>query len=135
MVERQTGKPLTQVRFHGAARDFSSRVNFQCRLSYCVRSPQCAIDFVNICAHVKDPVILVSVRLTMEILKRSSIQPLVGKHDYSAAGFPREKQPKFYIGEISTGQYSDAGKNDDNLNGQPNTSHASKNVCSTPQST
>ena len=33
MVERRTGTPLMQVRFPGAARDFSPRVNFQCRLS------------------------------------------------------------------------------------------------------
>ena len=35
----RTGTPLTQVRFPGAARDFSPRVNFQCRLSFGVRTP------------------------------------------------------------------------------------------------
>ena len=39
LVEHRTGTPLTQVRFPGAARGFSSRVNFQCRLSYGVRTP------------------------------------------------------------------------------------------------
>ena len=37
LVERPIEKPgavLTRVRVPGAARDFSSRVNFQCRLSY-----------------------------------------------------------------------------------------------------
>ena len=34
LIERRTGTPLTQVRFLSAARDFPSRVNFQCRLSY-----------------------------------------------------------------------------------------------------
>ena len=29
LVERRTGTPLTLVRFPGAARDFSPRVNFQ----------------------------------------------------------------------------------------------------------
>ena len=29
LVERRTGTPPTQVRFPGAARDFSSRANFQ----------------------------------------------------------------------------------------------------------
>ena len=43
LVERQTGTPLRQVRFLGAARDFSPRVNFQCRLSYGARTPPCAI--------------------------------------------------------------------------------------------
>ena len=39
LVEHRTGTPPTQVRFPGAARDFSPRVNFQCRLSYGVRTP------------------------------------------------------------------------------------------------
>ena len=38
LVERRTGTPLTQVRFPGTVRDFSSRVNFRRRLSYSVRS-------------------------------------------------------------------------------------------------
>ena len=33
LAERRTGTPLRQVRFPGAARDFSPRVNFQSRLS------------------------------------------------------------------------------------------------------
>ena len=58
LVERRTGTPLTQVRFPGAARDFSPRVNFRCRLSYgvSVHTP-CSIACINICAHVKDPVV------------------------------------------------------------------------------
>ena len=36
LVEHRTGTSLTQVRFPGAARDLSSRVNFQCRLSLTV---------------------------------------------------------------------------------------------------
>ena len=36
LVERRTGTPLTQVRFPGTVRDFSSRVNFRRRLSYSV---------------------------------------------------------------------------------------------------
>ena len=39
LVERRTGTPLGQVRFPGAARDASPRNNFQCRLSYGVRTP------------------------------------------------------------------------------------------------
>ena len=61
--------PLTQVRFPGAARDFSPRVNFQSRLSYGVRTPSCAIACINICVHVKDPVVHVRVRWIMETLK------------------------------------------------------------------
>ena len=58
-----------QFRFPGAARDFSPRVNFQCRLSYGVRTLPCAIACIYICAHVKDPVVRVSLRWIMGILK------------------------------------------------------------------
>ena len=53
----------------GAARNFSSRVNFQCRLAYGVRTPPCAIACIFICAHVKDPVVHVRLRWIMETLK------------------------------------------------------------------
>ena len=43
LVEHWTGTLLMQIRFPCAARDFSLRVNFQCRLSYSVRTPPCAI--------------------------------------------------------------------------------------------
>ena len=66
LVERRTGTPLRQVRFPGAARDFSPRVNFQCRLSYGVRTPPCAIAY---CAHVKAFVAHVRVRWIMETRK------------------------------------------------------------------
>ena len=62
LVERRTGTPLTQVRFHGATRDFSPRVNFRCRLSYGVRTLPCAIACIYICANVTDPVVYVRVR-------------------------------------------------------------------------
>ena len=42
LVERRTGTPLRQVRFTGAAKDFSDSVNFRCRLSDGVRKvPVC----------------------------------------------------------------------------------------------
>ena len=42
LVERRTGTPLRQIRFPGAARDFSPKVKFQCRLSYvCPYTPVC----------------------------------------------------------------------------------------------
>ena len=68
-LEHRTVTPLTQVRFPCAARAFSPRVNFQCRLSYDVRTPPCAIACINICAHVKDPVVYVRVRWITETLK------------------------------------------------------------------
>ena len=69
LVEHRTVTPLTQVRFPGAAKDFLPRVNFQCRLSYGVRRPPCAIACIYICAHVKDPVVPVRVRWAIETLK------------------------------------------------------------------
>ena len=41
----------------------------QCRLSYGVRTPPCAITCIYIYAHVKDPVVHVRVRWTMGTLK------------------------------------------------------------------
>ena len=43
-------------------------VNIQCRLSYGVRTPPCAIARIYICVHVKDPVVHVRVRWIMETL-------------------------------------------------------------------
>ena len=55
LVERRTGTPLTKVRFPDAAREFSPRVSFQCRLSYGVSTLLCAIACTNICVHVRIP--------------------------------------------------------------------------------
>ena len=71
LTGRWTGTPPTQVRFPGGARDFSSSVNFQCRLSHGVRTPPCAIAYINICVHVKDPVVHVRVRWIMERLDKN----------------------------------------------------------------
>ena len=60
---------LMQVWFHGAARYFSPTVNFQCRLSYSVHTPMCAMACFHICEHVKDPIAHVRVRWIMETLK------------------------------------------------------------------
>ena len=62
LVQHRTVTPLTQIRFPGAARDFSPKVNFQCRCSYGVRTSPCAIACINICVHVKYPVVHVRVR-------------------------------------------------------------------------
>ena len=66
LVECQTGTPLMQVQFPIAARHFSPRVKFQCRLSYSVCTPPCAIACINICVHVTDPVVHVRVQWIME---------------------------------------------------------------------
>ena len=57
LVEHGTGVLPTQVQFPGATRDFSSKVNFQCRLSYGVRTCPCAVAYIYICVHSKDPVV------------------------------------------------------------------------------
>ena len=54
LVERPTEKPgviLTRVRVHGAARDCSSRVNFQCRLSFygVCTAPVCSCTHQHLC--------------------------------------------------------------------------------------
>ena len=70
LVEHRTGTPLRLVRFPGAARDFSPRVDFQYRLSYSVRTPLCAIACINICAHAKNPAVVhIRVRWIMETIK------------------------------------------------------------------
>ena len=72
LVEHRTGTQSTQVWIPGEARDFSPRVSMQCRLSYGVRTPPCAIECIYICAHVKDPRVHVRVRWIMETLTHSA---------------------------------------------------------------
>ena len=95
LVEYRTGTPPTQVRFPGAARDFSPRVNFQCRLSDGVPTPPRAIACIYICAHVKDPVVHVRVRWTMETLKAPSMHSRLGNTTPSQLAFPGEGNPNF----------------------------------------
>ena len=81
------------ARHAAAAKEFSLRDKFQCRLL------RCAIACICICAHVKDPVVHVRVRWIMETLKhpactvgwvarlcRSWLSPLEGNPN-----FPWEK--------------------------------------------
>ena len=50
LVEQWTGTSLTQVRFPGAARDFSPTVNIQCRLLRCPYTPVCNRTHQHLCA-------------------------------------------------------------------------------------
>ena len=68
-------KRKRKVRFSGAGRDFSPRVNCQCTLSYGVRNPPCAIACIYLCAHVKDSVVHVRVRWIMETVKHPACTP------------------------------------------------------------
>ena len=70
LVERRTSTPLTLVRFPGAARDF-----FFPESTFIADSPTVSVhprvqcSCINICLHVKAPVVHVRVRWIMEILK------------------------------------------------------------------
>ena len=69
-----------------------------------VRTPPCAIAFINICAHVRDSVVHVRVQWIMEALKHPEctvgwVARLCG------GGFPRGQQPEFLRGEIPMRQY------------------------------
>ena len=44
LAAHRTGTPMTQVRLPGEAREFSPRVNFQCRLSYGVPTAPSAVE-------------------------------------------------------------------------------------------
>ena len=78
----------------GAARDFSPRINFQCRLSCSVRTHPCAIACINICAHVKLPWSMSRVRWIMEALKHPACT--VGwVARLSQLAFPGEGMPNF----------------------------------------
>ena len=99
LVQRRTGTPLAQVRLPGAAGDFSPRVNFRCRLSYAVRTPPCAITCINICAHVRDPVVHVRVWWIMETLKHPPCT--VGwVARLSQLAFPREGNLNFPLEKL-----------------------------------
>ena len=69
LVEQLTGSLPTQVRFPGAARNFSPSLNFQCRLYNGVRTPPGEVACIYICAHVKEPVVHVRLSWIMETLK------------------------------------------------------------------
>ena len=99
LVEHGTGMLLTKVRFPSMARDFSPRVNFQCRLSYSVCIPPGAVACIYICAHVKDLIVHVRVQWIMETLAYPACTiglPSVLCHSWLSPGegnlnFPRKK--------------------------------------------
>ena len=64
--------PLTQIWFPCAARNFSPRVSFQCRLSYTVHTLPCALACICTCTHIKDPIVHVRVQWIMETLKHQA---------------------------------------------------------------
>ena len=95
LIEHRTGTPLTQVPFPGTSRDFPPRVNFQCRLSDGVRATPCAIACINICAHVKDPVVHVESSVDYGNTKTPSMHLRLASATLSQLAFPRESNPNF----------------------------------------
>ena len=84
---------------------FLPRVNFQCRLSYGVRTPPCAIACINICTHVQDPVVHVRVRWIMETLKHPARTQGWAAQLCRSWLSPGKTQPEFPLEEIPLGQY------------------------------
>ena len=97
LVEHRTGTPPKQIRFPGAGKGFfsSPRVNFQCQLSYGVRTPPCAIACIYICAHVKDPVVHVKSSMDYGNTKTQSMHRMLGIPILSQLAFPGEGNPNF----------------------------------------
>ena len=70
-------------------------VNFQCKLSYVVCTPQCAITCINICVHVKDPVVHVRVPWIIKNTDTPSMHRRLGSTTLSQLAFPGESNPNF----------------------------------------
>ena len=65
LTERRTGSPLREIRFSRFGKGFFSQTLLRCP----DKSSPCATTYINICAHVNDPVVHVRVRWIMEPLK------------------------------------------------------------------
>ena len=65
----------------------------------CVRTPPCAIACIDICAHVKDPVVHVKVRWIMETLKHPA-RTVGWVARLCRSWLSRGRQPEFPMGEI-----------------------------------
>ena len=88
--------PPMPVRFPSVARDFSSRVNFQCKLSHVVHTSPCTIACIYIRAHIKDAIVYVRVQWVTETPK---MHCKLGSVALSQLAFLRERQPEFPMRE------------------------------------
>ena len=68
-VEHWTGIPLTQIRLPAMAGDFLLESSLNADSLTSVSTPLCATTCLNLCAHMKDPVVHVRVWWIMETLK------------------------------------------------------------------
>ena len=80
---------------------FSPRVHFSMQTLTHVRTPLCAMNCINICAHVKDLVVHVIYGNT----KTPSIHHKLGRATLSWLSFPGKGQPEFHIEEIPKGHF------------------------------
>ena len=103
LIEHRIGTLLTQVRFTGAASDFSPRIHFQCRLSRGVRTPPCAIACTYIYAHGKDPC---QSSVDYGNSKTASMHRRFGSATLSQLAFPGESDLNFQWEYSQIGQYS-----------------------------
>ena len=96
-VGRASDRHATDARFDSPVRqrDFSPRVNFQCRLYYGVRTPPYAIACINICAHVKGPVVHVRSSVDYGNTKTPSMHLRLGDVTLPQLAFPEESYPNF----------------------------------------
>ena len=74
---------------------FFPRVNFQCRLSYGVHTPPCAIACINSRVHFEDPVVHVKSSVDYGNTKTPSSQRRLGSATLSQLAFPEESNPNF----------------------------------------
>ena len=105
LVEHRTGTPLTQIRFPGAAKDFSFSpgVDFQCMLSSGVRTTPYVMACINVCAHVIAALVH---RWIMETLKTPSTHRRLGSATQSQPAFPWKNDLYFPWEKSHMGQYS-----------------------------
>ena len=67
---------------------FSSNSQLSVKTFTCVRTSPCAIAGINVCTHVKDPVVHVRVRWIMETQKTPSMHSRLGSATLSQLAFP-----------------------------------------------
>ena len=84
-------------RFHSPVRQeiFLPESTFSEDFLTYVRTPPCAIACINICAHVKDPVVHGRVRWIVKTLKTPSKHSRLGSATLSLLAFPEESNPNF----------------------------------------
>ena len=73
---------------------FQSQLSVYTLLRVSVQPP-CAVACMNICAHVKDPVVHVRVRWIMGTLKTPSMHLRLGSATLSHPAYPGESNPNF----------------------------------------